>query len=486
VPQPGRRSRAVVTWTARACALACLYTACGSHPTPPAADAGASGATVRWDQSAPDAGTLAQYSFVLYIDGGPASALPASCGAFIDTEPGTPCWSPLPTLAAGQHSIQLATRLTLNGTILESARSVALVVTVAGGPVTAAMVSPEAGPSSAQPRPSLLASAPGDASSVELVAAGLDMPTALARLPDSRFILGERRGTIRIATTGVPVSEAAYVLRDVDTQAEGNISLAVGPDFSATRQVFVGYLAREANGARVGRVARFRELDGRLGQPTVIIDRLPASSRAPGVKFGPDGALYVATESVEPGGGDDLASYAGKILRFTADGSTPPDNPSRFSPVFSYGHKGQLAFDWEPETHVLWSVETDGKGASLGRPNSSHRSEQVAFLEGVQASGVAFRAGSTSSSWRNSLFLASAAQECLFRVAGLSSSPTHPLVQRLFSNRFGRIVAVISAEDGLYFATGNGRRDAAGRPADAVYRVRDGAVSRVPVASRQP
>jgi hypothetical protein len=41
------------------------------------------------------------------------------------------------------------------------------------------------------------------------------------------------------------------------------------------------------------------------------------------------------------------------------------------------------------------------------------------------------------------------------------------------ANIFGRVAAVLSGDDGFYFATGSGRRDETGRSAEAVFRVRD-------------
>ncbi len=56
--------------------------------------------------------------------------------------------------------------------------------------------------------------------------------------------------------------------------------------------------------------------------------------------------------------------------------------------------------------------------------------------------------------WRGSLFIAAPDEQCLLRVSGLSASPPKPEVERVLSG-FGRIVAVLSAADGLYFATAN-------------------------------
>jgi len=53
-----------------------------------------------------------------------------------------------------------------------------------------------------------------------------------------------------------------------------------------------------------------------------------------------------------------------------------------------------------------------------------------------------------------------------------------PAVERLLVNELGRIEAVLSADGGLYFATGSGGTDDRGRPADAVEwslaRIRSG------------
>ena len=122
--------------------------------------------------------------------------------------------------------------------------------------------------------------------------------------------------------------------------------------------------------ARIGRVVRFREAGGTLGEAAVILDGLPAQAGALRARIGPDGALYVGTTAFEPRDADNLGSYAGKVLRFTSAGATPPDNPFRASPVFSFGHRGRLDFDWEPATSTLWQVETVPGGVSLGRSDS--------------------------------------------------------------------------------------------------------------------
>jgi glucose/arabinose dehydrogenase len=184
--------------------------------------------------------------------------------------------------------------------------------------------------------------------------------------------------------------------------------------------------------------------------------------------------LYVGTTADSSRNADDLGSYAGKILRFTTAGDALAGGPIGSSPVISFGHRGpRLDFDWDPATGSMWSVETSAGGVSLGRTLAGSPGAEPAFLEGIQAVGAAFHFGAAPATWRDSLFLASPEDECLYRVSGLASTPPTPLVEQFFAGRFGRITAVLSAPDGLYFAAGNGGTDDRGRPTDAIFRIRD-------------
>jgi len=230
---------------------------------------------------------------------------------------------------------------------------------------------------------------------------------------------------------------------------------------------------------------RFREVGGILGEPAIILDDLPAESAAPRIRIGRDGALYAGTVAVDPRDSEDLGSYAGKILRFTTDGATPADNPRAPSPVFSSGHTGRLDFDWEPGSEVMWSVGMNEAGVSLERTGSEEsEGGSDAFLEGIQSVAAAFYTGSTPAAWKNSLFLASANHQCLYRVSGLSSvangGASEPKVERLLAGTYGRISAVLSSDEGLYFATANGGRDENGQPADAVFLIREMGMSNIP------
>ncbi len=494
-----------------------------------------------WTQQAFDAEELRQYSYVLYVDGDPVTLAGAACGSPAGELSSARCRSPLPPMARGPHTLELATRLTVKGVVLESAKSAALRVLVDPSlpvePPPAEEPADRPEPGGRLPAAELFASEPYDPAApaallgrmrpageradgpadpaaqaappdgrlpaAELVATGLDDPTALAALPDGRLLVAERRGWVRVVENGRLADPPAALLADAAAESAGGWSLAVAPDFAESRHVYLGYPAGDRSGAPVGRVVRFREVGGVFGEAAVILDDLPADEGAPQVKVGPDGALYVATSARDAREAGDLGSYAGKLLRFAPDGTTPTDNPLRASPVFSAGHQAIVGFDWEPTSRTLWSVETVREGVRLRRLDAgsagsrpSAWEEPAAILpgcgtapcaggdsalrlDGIAAAGAAFHSGSTPAAWRGSLFLASPEDECLYRVASLDLPKTIPVVEKLFCGQFGPIVAVASADDGLYFATASRAGDTgiAGegeqpRTAGAIYRVR--------------
>ena len=474
--------------------VAALTTACGGSQSTPAQGSpsplsssqkppggGTSVQHLGWDQYAPNAEELRRYAFVLYVDGALTPLANATCGSLAGDTSTAPCSAPLPGLTSGQHTLEMATRMTENGVVLESARSAPITYTMgatgfASGTAEANSTIPGAGTGAAS----------GDTGSgtglatgespfiVETVLTGLDRPSALARLPDGRLLIAEQGGTIRIAERGgVLLPESAAQLPDADPAADAVVSLAVAPDFEISRHVYVGYGAVDARGSRRGRVVRLREAGGVLGEPAVILDDLPAAVTAPWVAIGPDGSLYVATSSPDDGEAADIGSYAGKILRFGLDGTTPPDNPLPASPLFSYGFRGAAGIDWDGQAGSLWALETDNEGSALALAAAGGPGRRVASLGPIGPARMAFLSASAAkvpASWRGSLFIAAPDEQCLLRVSGLAASPLTPNVEGVL-NGFGRIVAVLSAEDGLYFATANRAAAAEGQTVDAVYRV---------------
>jgi quinoprotein glucose dehydrogenase len=85
-------------------------------------------------------------------------------------------------------------------------------------------------------------------------------------------------------------------------------------------------------GSFYNRVVRMKDAGQRAVFDKVIIDNIPGARLHNGgrIAFGPDGMLYITTgEIFDAKLSQNLKSLAGKILRVTADGATPDDNPCK-------------------------------------------------------------------------------------------------------------------------------------------------------------
>ena len=124
-----------------ACLVAALALACGGSssdsagPSQSGSGATAGGPKLAWDQFAPSADELRRYSYVLYVDGTPVPLSGTACGPLAAEARTAACTAPLPTMSPGQHTLEMATRVTENGVVLESARSAPIPYT-AGGTAT--------------------------------------------------------------------------------------------------------------------------------------------------------------------------------------------------------------------------------------------------------------------------------------------------------------------------------------------------------------
>ena len=312
----------------------------------------------------------------------------------------------------------------------------------------------------------------------QVVATGLDAPSAIAFLPDGSALVAERsRGTvlrIRPGTAAQQVTTIDGVQPDGDG---GLLGLAVSPGFTQDGMVYAYYSTATDN-----RIARFR-LDAPQNQQVIFSgpDRSNVHNGGP-MTFGPDGMLYVGVgDASVRANAQDPASLNGKILRMTTDGTAPADNPFPGSLVYSLGHPNVQGLAWDQQGR-LYATEsgaddqddvnlitagadygrTGGDGQDSGRPSS----DPIVSWPPTDASpaGAAFANGT--------LFVAGLDGDRLWTVpitnAARSGNAT-PVLQ----GQFGRLRSVQVAPDGaLWLATSN--RDGQGQPGaddDRIIRI---------------
>ena len=467
VRAPGDCGREIV---AIAYALALFAAACSkSSPPPPEVTPPAGGETINgterlgWTQRAADAVELAAMRYAIYVDGTRSELGGASCAPAAAAD-GFACSARLPTLTAGAHTLELASFIT-DGSLLESARSAALRVTV----VTLVESAVKAG---AEPRGSKssvatirpIALADGTRLVVEPVAGGLTRPVDLAFTPDGRLFIAQRDGTIRSVRDGtlsVPAS-----LSDGWAIGDRLLAIAIDPDFVRTRFVFA-----IVSGGGTFSVIRVREVGGTFGDRAVLLSSISAAALEPAasLRFGPDRRLYAAfDDGGEPRQMGDAASPNGKILRLNDDGTTPDDQAGA-SPIYAAGSSSPAGLDWQPGTEVLWMADAARGGITPVTTESTGNGRRIRGVAraprrlpaALVPTAMAFARGDSVPALAGNLFVASGTSQRLLRVRFDPLDPsrvaaTEPLLQDVA----GPLLAIAAAPGGIYFAT-----------ADSVWRI---------------
>lgn len=317
---------------------------------------------------------------------------------------------------------------------------------------------------------------------VEILLTSLVVPWSMAFAPDGRLFVTERAGRVHILDVANARSELALTVDGVFAQGEaGLLGLALDPRFAENRLVYLYYTAATGAGP-VNRVVRYRETAGRLFEPVVLLDGIPGAPIHDGgrLRFGPDGLLYVTTgDAAVRSLAQDLGSYAGKILRINADGTTPRANAFA-SPIYSSGHRNPQGLDWHPATGGLWAVEHGESGndevnvirngANYGWPviegaqtMPGMETPVTVYSPAIAPSGASFYRGSLIPQFAGDLFVATLRGSHLLRLRVDPATASITAQERLLEQRFGRIRDVIAGPDGgLYFSTNN--RDGRGAP----------------------
>lgn len=198
-------------------------------------------------------------------------------------------------------------------------------------------------------------------------------PTALAFTPDGRLLVTTQGGTLLVKPVASNTAVTALTFNTTSTGADpkicsnserGLLGVAVDPLFASNQFIYLFYTARNGSadcgtgslyvdgtgnyvpaGKPVNRVSRFTLGNDNIVVPTTelaIVNNMPSfagNHNAGDVHFGKDGFLYI---SIGDGGADyagdsggagsndaarDKHVLTGKILRVTATGGIPPDNP---------------------------------------------------------------------------------------------------------------------------------------------------------------
>jgi len=299
------------------------------------------------------------------------------------------------------------------------------------------------------------------------VAKNLEVPWAIAFLPDGGMLVTERPGRVRLIDEGDNLQkEPIATISAVKQFGEGGLlGIALHPEFETNNFVYLYYTYAGNEDNTLNRISRFTFDKKSLEDETTIVNAIPGNRFHNGgrVKFGSDGFLYITTgDSQNPSLAQDTNSLAGKILRVTENGSPVPDNPFA-NLIFSYGHRNPQGIAWDNQGR-LWETEhgntaTDelnlieiGKnyGWSIIRGDQTQEGMKSPIIH----SGGDTWAPSGAAFLNGSIFFAGLRGQTLFEAKIENGSVT--LVEHL-KGQLGRLREVVVGPDNMLYITTSNR-----------------------------
>jgi glucose/arabinose dehydrogenase len=328
----------------------------------------------------------------------------------------------------------------------------------------------------------------------------LENPWGITQLPDGRFLITEKKGDLRIATTSGVLSAPITGLPAVNSDGQGGLlGIRVDPDFSKNRMVYWVFSdpLPEGNLTAVAK-GKLSADEKTIEGATVIYKATPAYKGTlhygGRIVFDKNGNLFISTGErsdlqTRPQA-QQLNSALGKVLHITKDGQPVEGNPffgqaDKRAEIWSYGHRNVQGLAFHPETGDLWETEFGPRGGdevnrveagknygwatiTYGIEYSGEKVgegiQQKAGLEQpvyyydpvISPSGITFYSGSAIPEWKNNLFIGALSGMHIARLVIKDNKVVGE--ERLLAEEQQRFRDITEGQDGaLYAITDAGR-----------------------------
>lgn len=334
----------------------------------------------------------------------------------------------------------------------------------------------------------------------KLLSSGLSSPWGITSLPDGRFLITEKTGSMRIATNEGSLSAPLSGVPEVYLSGQsGLLGITTDPDFASNRMLYWVY-SRSVPDGNLPAVAKGRLSDDEtaIENATVIYEVRPAhggnAHYGGRIVFGTDGNLFVSTgersDIVTRPLAQSLETALGKVLHITKDGAAVPGNPfestaGAWPELYSYGHRNAQGLAINPLNGDLWEGEMGPRGGdeinriqpgrNYGWPTIGYGLEYSGEKVGngltqqdgmeqpvyywdpvISCSGMTFYDGSDMPEWKNDLFLACLSGQQITRLVIRDNKVVGE--ERLLADQQQRFRDITQGKDGALYAVTDGGR----------------------------
>lgn len=278
----------------------------------------------------------------------------------------------------------------------------------------------------------------------------LSKPWGIAQMPDGRFFVTEKGGSMKIVFSDGQLSDAIKNVPEVDARGQGGLlGVALDPNFATNRMIYFAFSEKYGKGNLSSFAkARLSDDEKSLENVTVIYRAMPEHNGTlhygGRLLFDKQGNLLITTgerSDLETRPlAQDKKSGLGKIIRITTDGKPAAGNPFLNDPsflpeIYSWGHRNVQGIAFHPETGQLYNnefgprggdelnkieagknygwplitygIEYSGDIVQPGKTQQDGLEQPIYYWDPViSPSGMTFYNGTTIPEWKNNLFIA--------------------------------------------------------------------------------
>jgi len=327
---------------------------------------------------------------------------------------------------------------------------------------------------------------------VEVLTEDLDHPWGVTKLPDGRFLITERRGTLRILENARLLPDPVRGVPEVRAKGQGGLlDVALHPDYAQNGWIYLAYSKPFEKGALTA-IVRGRLKGNDFVDVETIFDPPADEATEGGNHFGCrmqfDGKGYLFFTIGDRGdvttpenNAQKLTNVKGKIHRIHDDGRIPEDNPfvnqaGARPTIWAYGIRNAQGLAFDKNTGHLWETEHGPRGGDelnlikkglnygwpivtyginySGTTIAEHTEQEgmeppvIQWTPSIAASGLAIYNGDAFPKWKGNLFAGGLAHQKIIRLALEGDKVTS---QEILLEKTGRVRDVRAFDDGYLY-----------------------------------